>query len=188
VAIVEGSVAQRSPCVSIPRALSLGRGMLTAMAADDELLRALADLYGEVDALHAGFSCPASTECCRFGVTGREPYVTSLELLAIERALARSGGGLPSARKRALPLHGASPEHERTCPLLDRAGRCSVYAVRPFGCRTFYCARAERGADPRRGLRPLLAELRELAARHRPGGDAGRALTSALSPKPRARG
>jgi uncharacterized protein len=161
--------------------------MLTRVSTDEELLNALATLYGEVDALHAGFSCPASTECCRFGVTGREPYVTALELLAIERALTHRGGGLPSARKRALPLHGASAEDERTCPLLDRAGRCSVYEVRPFGCRTFYCARAERGADPRRELRPLLAQLRELAARHRPGGDAARALTSALSAKRRTR-
>jgi Fe-S-cluster containining protein len=162
--------------------------MLARVATDEELLNALAGLYGEVDALHAGFSCPASTECCRFGLTGREPYVTSIELLAIERALARRGGGLPSTRKRALPLHGATPEDERTCPLLDRAGRCSVYEVRPFGCRTFYCARAERGADPRRALRPLLAQLRELAARHRPGRDAARALTSALGAKARARG
>jgi hypothetical protein len=162
--------------------------MLTAMAADEDLLKGLDALYGEVDALHAGFSCPASTECCRFGLTGREPYVTTIELLAIERALARSGGGLPSARKRALPLHGATSEDERTCPLLDRAGRCSVYAVRPFGCRTYYCARAERAADPRRPLRALLAQLRDLAARHRPGGDAARALTSALDAKARARG
>ena len=162
--------------------------MLGVVTTEDELLGELAGLYGEVDALHAGFSCPASSECCRFGLTGREPYVTSLELRAIERALARNGGGLPSARKRALPLHGAAVEDERTCPLLDRAGRCSVYALRPFGCRTYYCARAERGADPRRELRPLLAQLRELAARHRPGGDTARALTSALGGKPRARG
>jgi uncharacterized protein len=157
------------------------------MVAEDQLLAALGGLYGEVDALHAGFSCPASTECCRFGLTGREPYVTSLELRAIEGELARRGGGLPSARRRALPLHDAAPEDERTCPLLDRAGRCSVYAVRPFGCRTYYCARAERGADPRSALRPLLAQLRELAARHRPGGDAARALTSTLADKPRGR-
>lgn len=153
---------------------------------DSELLAALAALYREVDALHADFSCPASTECCRFGVTGREPYVTSLELSAIERAVARRGG-MPSPRKRALPLHGATAEDERTCPLLDSAGRCTVYADRPLGCRTFYCSRATRGRDPRRALRDVLARLRELSARHQPGGDAARALTAALGGK-RARG
>jgi hypothetical protein len=145
-----------------------------------ELLDALAQLYAEVDALHEGFSCPASTECCRFGLTGREPYVTSIELLAIERAVARRGG-LPSERKRALPLSGAASSDERTCPLLDRAGRCSVYADRPLGCRTFYCSRATRGPDPRPELRHVLTRLRDLAARHQRGGDAARPLTGALS-------
>ena len=157
------------------------------------LLAALAQLYAEVDALHAEFSCPASTECCRFGLTGREPYVTSIELLAIELAIARRGG-LPSERKRALPLSvsGTAPalrggasfaatRGERTCPLLDRAGRCTVYADRPLGCRTFYCARATRGPDPRPELRHVLTRLRELAAQQQRGGDAARPLTSALS-------
>jgi Fe-S-cluster containining protein len=143
------------------------------------LLAALAALYTQVDALHAEFSCPASSECCRFGITGREPYVTSLELLAVQRALARRGG-LPSARKRALPLASSDVRDERTCPLLDRAGRCSVYADRPLGCRTFYCSRATRGPDPRSELRHVLARLRELAAQHQRGGDAARPLTSAL--------
>ena len=35
----------------------------------------------EVDALYADWSCPSSTECCRFGVTGRQPYLTSIEAL-----------------------------------------------------------------------------------------------------------
>ena len=158
--------------------------MLAAMSHETELLAALAALYREVDALHAGFSCPASTECCRFGLTGREPYVTSLELLAIERAVARRGGML-SARKRALPLQGAGEHDERTCPLLDRAGRCTVYADRPLGCRTFYCSRATRGADPRRELRGVLAQLRELSARHQRDGDRARPLTAALGGKAR---
>src|SRR5581483_7337115 len=106
---------------------------------ENELLAELGALYGRVDALYEGASCPSSTECCRFGLTGREPYVTSIEIAALKRAVARRGGPL-SAKRRALPIAGTAAE--RTCPFLDGSGRCSVYDSRPFGCRTFYCDRA----------------------------------------------
>lgn len=97
-------------------------------------------LYREADTLHPGRTCPASTECCRFGITGREPYVTSIEVRAIERAVAARGGPL-SPRRSALPMtrDGA---RERVCGLLDAHGKCSVYESRPFGCRTYFCERA----------------------------------------------
>jgi Fe-S-cluster containining protein len=100
----------------------------------DLRLDQLAALYRDVDERYAGYRCEGATECCRFGITGREPYVTPLELLAIRRAVAARGGAL-SPRKRALP--------ERTCPLLDQQARCTVYAWRPLGCRTYWCHRAE---------------------------------------------
>jgi Fe-S-cluster containining protein len=139
----------------------------------------LVALYARVDALYADWSCPGSTECCRFGITGRQPYVTAIELSLIRHALARRGGPL-SARRRALPLH-ADAADERTCALLDRSGRCSVYAQRPLGCRTFYCGRAQRGAGPtREDLRELVHELQDLAARHQLGGELARPLMHAL--------
>jgi Fe-S-cluster containining protein len=144
--------------------------------AEDALLLELAALYREVDAGNAGSSCSASTECCRFGVNGREPYVTSVEAAAIERAVARRGGPLPE-RRRSLPLT-TDPDSERMCPLLDRDGRCSVYASRPLGCRTYFCSRATRGAPvDRRALRDQVARLKDIAARHAPGGDAARPLS-----------
>ena len=112
-------------------------------SSEDSLLAELRALYAEADALHGATTCPASTECCRFGVTGREPYLTSIELLAIQRAVAAGGGPL-SRKRRALPLAGNTTESERTCPLLAENGRCSIYASRPFGCRTFFCSRATR--------------------------------------------
>src|SRR4051812_37943523 len=112
-------------------------------ASDDALLAELAALYREVDALYADWSCPSSTECCRFGITGRQPYLTSIEVLAIQHALARQGD-LPPANKRALPIT-RDGDKERICPLLDDKKRCSVYADRPLGCRTYYCDRASRG-------------------------------------------
>jgi hypothetical protein len=151
-------------------------------ARDDETraLTALRALYAEADALYAGWSCPASSECCHFGVTGREPYVTSIEILAIERAIARRGGAL-APKRRALPIAGDA-ERERICRMLDRDGRCSIYADRPLGCRTFYCERASAGVEPPRdALRGLVQRLRELAVRHTPDGDRARPLSRVLT-------
>jgi Fe-S-cluster containining protein len=145
----------------------------------DAFLQELVALYERVDALYADWSCPGTTECCRFGITGRQPYVTGIELRLVRHALARRGGPL-AARRRALPLHREGPD-ERTCPLLDRSGRCAVYAERPLGCRTFFCDRAQRGAGPsREELRELVRELQDLAARHQMGGELARPLTHAL--------
>jgi hypothetical protein len=145
------------------------------------LLAELAALYREVDLAQQGASCPASTECCRFGVTGREPYVTSIEIAALRRAVARRGGPL-SAKRRALPLAGSSrpgsAKTERICAFLDVSGRCSVYESRPFGCRTFYCERATLPARPSGSeQRDLVNRLRDIASRHEPGGDAPRPLS-----------
>ena len=146
---------------------------------DAGFLAELQALYAQVDALYADWSCPTSTECCRFGITGRQPYVTSIETLAVRNALARRGGQL-SDNRRALPIL-MSAERERVCPLLDRNQRCSVYEVRPLGCRTYFCERADKGAGPSRPqLREITRELQELAARHQLGGDAGRPLLRVL--------
>lgn len=145
-------------------------------------LAALLELYEHVDALYAGASCPASSECCRFGITGREPQVTAIEAALVKRAIARRGG-LPSEKRRALPLLGPSrTETERTCPLLDREARCSIYADRPLGCRTFYCHRADVPTPPsRKEHRDIVRRLQALAAEFAPDGDKPRALTRALS-------
>jgi Fe-S-cluster containining protein len=149
-------------------------------AADDvALLAELAALYREVDELYADWTCPGTTECCRFGVTGRQPYVTSIELAAIRRAIARRGAPLARAN-RALPIT-RDEEQERICPMLDRNNRCSIYADRPLGCRTFYCERATRGERGTRAeLQDIVRKLQDLAARHSLGGDQARPLTRAL--------
>ena len=145
---------------------------------EEELLHELREIYAETDALHEGIGCATSTECCRFGITRREPYVTSVELLAVERAVAARGGPL-SAKRRALPLTG-DPARERVCPFLDVNARCSVYASRPFGCRTFFCERRTADLPDRKAIRVLGDRVRALATRHAPGGDAPRPLTRAV--------
>lgn len=146
----------------------------------DALLKELRALYADVDASHAHSSCPATTECCRFGITGREPYVTSIEMVAIRRAVKARGGAL-SPKRRALPLL-AIGERERICPLLDSTGKCSVYADRPFGCRTYFCSRATHAPD-RAGTRVFVRRLATLAAAHEAGGELARPLTRVLAEK-----
>jgi Fe-S-cluster containining protein len=152
-------------------------------ATDATWLAELRALYAQVDALYADWSCPQSTECCRFGITGRQPYITEIELLAVRHALARRGGLLPPKR-RALPILYEA-EKERVCPLLDRSQKCSVYADRPLGCRTYFCERAARGVGPERSeLREWTRALQDLAARHRMGGELARPLVNALNDSP----
>jgi hypothetical protein len=148
-------------------------------------LAELAALYEDVDALYQGASCERSTECCRFGLTGREPHVTSIELAMVRRALGMRGGW-PAKKHRALPLSGDGAR-ERACPMLTEAGRCAVYAARPLGCRTFYCTRAVLAAPvDRRALREVVRRLSALALRHSPQGDQPRLFSRALSPSQQA--
>ena len=129
-------------------------------------------LYQQVDASLGGWSCDASTECCRFGVTGREPYPTAIEQAELEHAV-RARGGLP--KRRLLPTVGARGEDEQRCALLSNEGRCLVYASRPFGCRTFLCDRAlnlagERArALPKGEIARLGRAVADLSARFAPG-------------------
>lgn len=150
------------------------------------LFEELAAIYRDADLTFSGWSCPGSTECCRFGITGREPYVTSIEIAALLRARAAAGSPLPvqdergvrSKGRRALPM---AADGERRCPMLTPEGRCAVYAWRPLGCRTFYCDRAEPGERVRhREITALVRSIQDLASRHQPGGDQGRALTRVL--------
>lgn len=163
-----------------------------------ELIAELEAIYQEAEEAFLGWTCPASTECCRFGITGREPYVTSIELAAIRRAIAARGGPralqalvraeaprAPEPTALAVAPRGRrtfAPTAERRCPMLTDAGRCAIYASRPLGCRTYYCDRASAAAPVRhQDVTRLVRKVQAIAARHEPGGDLGRPLTRALS-------
>jgi uncharacterized protein len=136
---------------------------------------ALRAIYTEIDAVLAGWSCDSSTDCCRFGVTGREPYPTAIEQAELERAV-RARGGLP--RRRSLPT-----VDERRCALLSDEGRCLVYASRPFGCRTFFCERASGPANqhtralPKNEIARLVRAVADLSARFAPADPGPRPLS-----------
>jgi len=142
-------------------------------------------LYAETDALMSGMSCDGSTDCCRFGVTGREPYPTAIEAAELLRAVAATGKRVQTASnasasgrkkkgKRALPI----ADEERRCPMLNAEGRCIVYASRPFGCRTFFCDRAT-GEEPKRAkIQELSRRIADLSARFDPRNPGARPLTN----------
>lgn len=99
-------------------------------------LGALTALYREADRTYVPWSCPASGDCCQIGKTGLQPWLWPVEWLRLKRALADAGRSLPP------------PRQDGGCPMLDPQGRrCTVYADRPLGCRTYFCHRVRGPAD-----------------------------------------
>lgn len=79
----------------------------------------------KADAAWAKHSCPGTAECCQLAKTGRPPV-----LWPSEWELLKAKGPVPP------------PRADGGCPFLDAEGkRCTVYADRPLGCRTFFCHR-----------------------------------------------
>lgn len=141
----------------------------------------LARIYAAVDSALFGHGCEGTTECCRFGITGREPYVTPIEVAYLKASLRKQGKGLPGAKNRALPLLGGNVSAERACPLLQADGKCAAYEARPFGCRTFFCERRTGpGKFPKVLVRELLNELSALSEAESPGDAKARPLTRTL--------
>lgn len=105
----------------------------------------------EGDQLKAGWSCPGTAECCHFGVTGRQPHPTEAEWQVIADELERQGRPVPA------------PREDRVCPFLSE-GRCSIYAARPLGCRTFYCHRGSGPHVDRRAREDLFRRLEVMSS------------------------
>ncbi|MGH7440497.1 MAG: hypothetical protein ACRENE_32815 [Polyangiaceae bacterium] len=155
----------------------------------------LLSIYAEADRLVEGWSCACATatpagapeaRCCHFGVTGREPYPTAVELEEVCHALLAAS--VTPRKPRSLPLADARP-----CPLLSDTGRCRIYASRPFGCRTFFCDDAEPPVlgprkRPRDDLAALGRRIADLSARFAPRDPHPRPLVRALVPATRRTG
>jgi hypothetical protein len=140
---------------------------------------ALLALYAEADALLEGLVCACSTpgadgardaRCCQFGITGREPYPTAVELEEVFHAMRASSVSPREARR--LPL-----ADQRPCPLLSDDGRCRIYASRPFGCRTFFCGQKL----PRVAVSAIGRRISDLSARFAPRDPGPRPLTRCLA-------
>ncbi len=114
----------------------------------------VAAVYRRADAAYGPFCCPASGECCQLAKTGRPPWLFEAEWRYLQHALAEAGRSLPPARE------------DGGCPFLDEQGRrCTVYAARPLGCRTFFCGRRTgRGREPTEEMSHLTRRLEAATA------------------------
>lgn len=132
-----------------------------------EAVRAVREVYRDLDARPADRDCRLRTGCCQFKLTGKTPHLTRGEALLAARALRATGRkGMPSRADGA-------------CPLLDPAtSRCLIYADRPFGCRTHFCA-AAGGPYERREVIDLIRRLEDIDTAL--GGDGPRALPGAVA-------
>ena len=110
-------------------------------------------IYAELAMRPVERQCIRRTECCQFKLTGLTPYLTKGEALVAARALRATG-------RTKLPAKA-----DGACPMLDAAsGRCLIYADRPFGCRTHFCA-AAGGPLARRDVIDLIRHLETIDAR-----------------------
>jgi Fe-S-cluster containining protein len=107
-------------------------------------VKATRAVFAKADALWSKYSCPASAECCQLGKTERQPW-----LWPSEWKLLTEGRELPP------------PRADGGCPFLDADGRrCTVYADRPLGCRTYFCHRVK--GPPRAPIMEMNALLERL--------------------------
>ena len=124
-------------------------------------------IYAELARRPVERNCVARTECCQFRQTGLTPQLTKGEALLAAKAFRATG------RKSLRELA------DGICPLLRReTGRCLIYADRPFGCRTHFCA-AAGGPYARWEVLDLIRRLEEVDRRL--GGDGPHAIQAAVA-------
>ena len=136
--------------------------------------RDLADALAEVRAVYAELAkrpiernCSLTTSCCQFKLTGRTPYLTKGEALVAAK-------GVRAAGRKELP-----ERDDGACSLLNsRTGNCMIYAERPFGCRTHFCA-AAGGPYARSVVIDLIRRLEAVDSKL--GGTGARALPGAVA-------
>ncbi len=75
--------------------------------------------------------CVMSGKCCRFEDYGHRLYVTTMELAAFVAGL-RAGKSDEDVSRLMAEWDGLG------CPF-QVAKMCGVHAIRPFGCRVFFC-------------------------------------------------
>jgi Fe-S-cluster containining protein len=101
---------------------------VSAASARPEVAVAVADVYHRVQAEidQRRPRCDISGRCCRFESYGHRLFVTTAELAAFHQQLR------PDMTLAIRDWDGTG------CPF-QIAGRCGVHAIRPFGCRIFFC-------------------------------------------------
>ena len=123
---------------------------VTDAAARPEVRRAVEQVYAELAAAvdERRPVCTISGRCCRFEGYGHRLYVTTAELAAFLYGMAKpvqADGGLAregDSSRTILPIISSPPNTAAWdgtgCPFqIDKL--CGVHALRPMGCRMFFC-------------------------------------------------
>ncbi len=129
-------------------------------------IREVLEIYAEWELRPIERRCTGVADCCRFRLIGHTPYLTKGEALVAARAWKSTG-----RREMTMPVDGS-------CPFLhSETGKCGIYAGRPFGCRTHFCA-AAGGPATRGEVRDLIQRLEEIDRRL--GGNGAMKLPAAV--------
>jgi Fe-S-cluster containining protein len=106
---------------------------VAACQAQGSILEAIQTVYADVDRAveEMGASCAACGECCGFLRAGHRLYVSTAEVALLSALPPPAGGELPPLR----------------CPY-QVGPRCLARALRPLGCRAFFCPRALPDQEP----------------------------------------
>ncbi len=112
------------------------------------VISALESIYATIarEVEQRGPACWASGRCCNFEKAGHQLFVTGLEAAyTVSRLSDRPApGSLPQLTDRAAPLTSgslASAVAAGTCPFLS-GHLCGAHAMRPLGCRVYFCDRS----------------------------------------------
>jgi Fe-S-cluster containining protein len=98
--------------------------------------------------------CDASGRCCKFDEWGHRLYVTGLEAAYLAARLGREISLEEIATARAAG----------GCPF-QKALLCSVHAIRPLGCRVYYCDETAQEWQMELSER-MLGEVKAIHERH----------------------
>ncbi len=117
-----------------------------------------------------GPACWASGRCCNFDRAGHRLYVTGLETAYALAHLSPAPPPPPQSPPPPSPAHPLTLQQIDTaraaggCPF-QSANLCTVHAVKPLGCRVYFCDRSAQ--DWQRDLSErMLREIRALHDRH----------------------
>lgn len=134
-----GESTPTSPSGSLDQAVRLARGNGRAAGVLEAVYRQLQQAIEDRKPV-----CSASGRCCRFEEFGHRLYVTPLELgVFLDRLEQEAGGpGHPPAGAKSGQVISLSVLKNRPdgggCRFQE-GGLCTVHAIRPFGCRIFFC-------------------------------------------------
>ena len=151
----------------------MARNKKPPRAADSErseAIRAVREVYADLESRPFERDCRARTECCRFRLTGRTPHLTKGEALV-------AAAGWRAAGRKAIPPESAD-SRDGACPFLGEKGKCQIYRDRPFGCRTHFCE-AAGGMIDRAAIVDLIRRLEAIDESLR--GDGPKSLRSAVA-------